>query len=55
VAVGGIYRIRKSAGLVGTPTLLIVDGNGIVRRVFEGALDSSSQQEFLSFLRIGVI
>ncbi len=36
VAVGGVYRIRETTGLSSTPTLLILDGGGIVKRVFEG-------------------
>lgn len=53
VAVDGVYQADSAAGLRSTPTLLLVDGSGSVRRVFVGALDASRQERVLSLVRAG--
>jgi hypothetical protein len=55
VAVDGVYAAPHNPGLRGTPTLLIVDAGGIVRRVFIGELDSAREQEFLQIVKTGSI
>jgi hypothetical protein len=53
VSPDGVYRIPQTAGLRGTPTLLVVDEQGIVRRAFEGGLTPARQEELLKVLRNG--
>jgi thiol-disulfide isomerase/thioredoxin len=55
VAVDNVYRVPQGFELRGTPTLVIVDANGIVQRVFVGQLDSGRQQEVLSIVRAGSV
>jgi len=56
VVVDWVYQVSPASyGLRGTPTLLVVDGGGIVRRVFFGALDKSRQEEFLEIIRTGAL
>ena len=51
VVVDAIYQMSVPVkGLSGTPTLLILDGHGIVQRVFTGVLDQTRQQEFLNII-----
>jgi hypothetical protein len=50
VYVSGIYRTQKDLAIRGTPTLLIVDSSGIVRRVFEGQLDLTREHEVLAIV-----
>ena len=53
IAVDRVYQVPSSIGLRGTPTLLIVDANGIVQRAFVGVLDESRQHEVLQIIRTG--
>jgi hypothetical protein len=45
----GVYHLFKPIpGLVATPTLMIVDGNGMIKKVFRGALKEKLQSRFLA-------
>jgi len=45
VMLDGVYRVNTGMGLRGTPTILIVNGSGIVTKIFEGRLDASHEKE----------
>jgi hypothetical protein len=48
LAVDGVQAARfDSLGISGTPTLALVDGSGIVRRVWRGKLSSKDEAELL--------
>jgi hypothetical protein len=53
ITVDDIYPAPKNFALRGTPSLLLVDGSGVVRRLFLGELDSSGQQELLRIVAAG--
>jgi hypothetical protein len=53
VDVDGVYRAPRINGLSVTPILLLVDGNGVIRRVFHGKLDSSQEQDVLRVVAVG--
>jgi len=55
VSADGVYKIPFASGLRGTPTVLIVDEKGTIRRVFEGKLDSSREQAILDIIATGKI
>jgi hypothetical protein len=55
VNVNGVYRIRQLNGIYGTPTLFLVDANGIVRRVFEGRLEPAQEKELLQIVSAGTL
>jgi hypothetical protein len=55
IGIGGVYNLPSPvAGLTGTPTWLILDIDGIVRRVFFGKLDEPRQKELLEIVQAGV-
>jgi hypothetical protein len=45
----------NSLGIIGTPTVLIVDSHGVVQRAFLGKLVSRDEQEVLSILERGAV
>lgn len=47
VSVKGIFQIQQRKELRGTPTLLIVNNNGIVNKVYEGMLPLTDQRQVL--------
>jgi hypothetical protein len=54
VAVDRVVHDRlDSIGVAGTPTVLIVDSRGVVRRTFGGKLDASREKELLSIVERG--
>jgi hypothetical protein len=54
VEVDGIYQVPRSFGIIrGTPTLLIVDTKGVVRRASEGMLNAFRQEEILRIVQGG--
>jgi hypothetical protein len=56
IAPDGIYTLRSIvSGLSGTPTMLLVDAGGIVRRSVVGQLTAAQQKEFLDALKAGMI
>ena len=50
-----VYRAPVIDALSSTPIVLIVDANGIVRRVFEGRLDSSREKDVLKIVASGIL
>ncbi len=54
VNLDGVYRAPVIDELSSTPIVLIVDANGIVRRVFEGRLDSSREKDVLKIVAAGI-
>jgi hypothetical protein len=51
LTVDKVLRARlDSIGVAGTPTVLIVDPQGVVRRSFRGKLDASRERELLSIV-----
>jgi peroxiredoxin len=55
VNLDGVYRAPVIDALSSTPIVLIVDANGIVRRVFEGRLDSSREKDVLKIVASGIL
>jgi hypothetical protein len=56
VVADGVYKLPKQyPGLGLTPTLLVVNSEGIVRKVYLGKLGPTQEKEFLEFLKSGVI
>jgi hypothetical protein len=55
IRVRGVYPVPSMIPLYGTPTLLIVDATGVVRRVFEGKLNAAGEKEFLEIVKAGVL
>jgi len=56
VAVDKVLHARlDSIGVAGTPTVLIVDAQGVVRRAFRGKLDASREKELLSIVERGKV
>jgi len=54
VAVDKVLHARlDSVGVRGTPTALILDSQGIVRRAFRGKLDASREKELLAIATAG--
>ncbi len=51
VGIDGIVHAPPVPQLRGTPTLLLVDSAGIVRRVFEGQLAHDDEQVVLAMIR----
>jgi alkyl hydroperoxide reductase subunit AhpC len=47
------YQVTKASGLTGTPTLMIVDGGGVVRHALVGALTPGQEEEVLRFVKAG--
>jgi hypothetical protein len=41
----------NSIGVFGTPTLMVTDGNGIIRHIFLGQLDQKQENEVLALVR----
>jgi hypothetical protein len=44
---------RRTIGVEGTPTLLLVDGAGVVKKVWTGKLGEAEQQQVLTTLKKG--
>jgi hypothetical protein len=56
IGIDGVYKLPPSiAGLMGTPTWLILDSDGTIRRVFIGKLDASREKELLKVLNAGTV
>jgi len=56
VVVDKVLHARlDSIGVAGTPTVLIVDPGGVVRRTFRGRLDATREKELLSIMERGQI
>lgn len=47
-----LHADLRSLGITGTPTLLLVDSSGVVRKVFAGRLADSREQELLHLLSL---
>lgn len=50
-----LHAGSDSIGVAGTPTVLIVDQRGVVRRTFRGKLNPSREKELLSIVERGSI
>lgn len=49
-----VYQIPSTLTLLsGTPTLLIIDGSGVIRQAFVGELSDAQEQKVLAFVRDG--
>jgi hypothetical protein len=44
-----------SIGVAGTPTVLIVDSQGVVKRAFQGKLNQAREKELLSIIERGTV
>lgn len=55
IQMDGVYLAPSTTGLAATPTLLLIDSKGTVKRVFQGQLDSRGQQEVLEIVKTGVL
>ena len=53
IGVNGVYQVSTDIGLRVTPTLLIADDHGIVRRAFIGELNLSRQAKVLDIVQTG--
>jgi hypothetical protein len=50
-----VHSQLDTIGVSGTPTVLIVDQRGVVKRTFRGKLDASREKELLSIVNRGQI
>jgi hypothetical protein len=50
-----LHARLDSMGLTGTPTILLVDARGVVKRTFLGKLDSSGERQLLSIVERGKV
>ena len=56
VVVDNVLQSRMDAlGIIATPTILVVDSRGVVKRVFVGKLDESREREMLSIVERGAV
>jgi hypothetical protein len=55
VIVDGTYRISNNLRWNATPTLLLVDSNGVVRRSYVGKLAPDQEEEVLNSVRRAAI
>lgn len=55
VAVDKVLHERPADSVSVTPTIYIVDSNGLVKRAFIGKLDSSGEKELLSIIERGKV
>jgi len=55
VVVDAAYQISGQPALNGTPTLLLIDSNGIVKRSYVGKLAPSQEEEVLNYVRHAAI
>jgi thiol-disulfide isomerase/thioredoxin len=56
VFVDGAYQLSAAhSRLRGTPTLLLIDSNGVVQRSYVGKLDSAQEEEVLKLVRHATI
>jgi thioredoxin-related protein len=55
VSADAFYQVNKLSGLAGTPTILLVDADGVVIRALAGMLAADQEKQVLTIIRQGAI